>query len=641
MIARLKELWRTGVTAPRVFALLCVVSLLLLYFGKSAGLTGLAAIIVGAVLLLRIARKLIRQTIWRLRNRLVMTYVFIAVVPVVLILVLVGIGTYFVAGQVAVYLVQSELDRRIAALAGPAQFLLRAPESAYAGFTHEFRPMVGGHFPSLQLLITGERNFHYPESSAIAAPPGGWGDYNGMVVKDGAYYALAHVKAPASDVTVLAPVTLDFLSDLIPNLGDVRVLDLNRRAGQHMTPASHAGRVPPPVSRFDYAFTWVAPLTVANWAKPGENETHVMTITTRASAVLGTVFGQKLDVEEVVLVLFVSVLVLFSIVEIVALVIGVSLARSITGAVENLYQGTRRISEGDVSHRIRVKGTDQLAALGQSFNSMTEHLQRLIVVEKEKERLQSELEIAREVQNQLFPRSAPLLRNLELTGVCHPARMVSGDYYDYLCVQDSALAFAIGDVAGKGISAALLMASIQSIMRTQLSTGIHAAAASVGGPIRHQLHAAPLVAQLNKQLYENTAPEKYATFFFGIYEERLSTLTYTNAGHLPPVLLRGGEAILLNPTGTVVGAFPHCVYEEETIRLEPDDMLVAYTDGITEPENAYGEEFGLDRVLDLVRRHREETSPQIIAHVMQAVEHWTAAAELPDDMTLLIARRVG
>ncbi|HCC57498.1 MAG TPA: serine/threonine protein phosphatase, partial [Solibacterales bacterium] len=97
----------------------------------------------------------------------------------------------------------------------------------------------------------------------------------------------------------------------------------------------------------------------------------------------------------------------------------------------------------------------------------------------------------------------------------------------------------------------------------------------------------------------------------------------------------------LNPTGTVVGAFPHCVYEEETIRLEPDDMLVAYTDGITEPENAYGEEFGLDRVLDLVRRHREETSPQIIAHVMQAVEHWTAAAELPDDMTLLIARRVG
>ena len=641
MASRLQQFWRTGVTAPRVFALLCAICLVLAYFGKSVGLTALAASVVGAVLLLRLARKLVRHTIWRLRHRLVVTYVFIAVVPVVLILVLVAIGTYFVAGQVAVYLVQSELDRRIAALAGPAQFLLRAPVSAYAGFTQDFRPMLGGRFPSLQLLITGERHFQYPQGSSLTQPPAGWGDYSGMVVKDGAYYGLAHVKAPASDVTVLAPVTLDFLSDLIPNLGDVRVLDLNRREGRHMASPTRAGRIPPPVSRFDYAFTWVAPLTVANWAKPGENETHVMTITTRASAVLGTVFGQKLDVEQVVLVVFVVVLVLFSIVEIIALVIGISLTRSITGAVENLYQGTRRISEGDVSHRILVRGTDQLAALGQSFNSMTENLERLIVVEKEKERLQSELEIAREVQNQLFPRSAPLLRNLQLTGVCHPARMVSGDYYDYLCVQESALAFAIGDVAGKGISAALLMASIQSIMRTQLSTGIHAAAASVSGPIRHQLRAAPLVAQLNRQLYENTSPEKYATFFFGIYEERQSTLTYTNAGHLPPVLLRGGEAILLNPTGTVVGAFPHCVYEEETIQLEPHDMLVAYTDGITEPENEYGEEFGLDRVLDLIRLHRDEDSPQIIARVMQAVESWTGAAELPDDMTLLLARRVG
>jgi len=319
-------------------------------------------------------------------------------------------------------------------------------------------------------------------------------------------------------------------------------------------------------------------------------------------------------------------------------VIGVSLTRSMTSAVHGLYEGTLRVAKGDFGWRIPVKGTDQLGDLGRSFNNMAGQIEKLVLVAKEKERLQSEIEIAGEVQNQLFPRSAPSLRTIELVGICQPARMVSGDYYDYLCLPDGNLALAIGDVAGKGISAALLMASIQSIMRTQIAAGLPLSAAVGNGHAVSRFSTSSTVAQLNRQLYASTAPEKYATFFFGVYDENSRILTYTNAGHLQPLLLRRGEVKLLEVTGTVVGAFPAIVYEEQTVGILPDDLLIAYTDGITEPENAYGEEFGAERLAETAFRHQNSEPKEIVARIMEAVKHWSTAPELPDDMTVLIAR---
>jgi sigma-B regulation protein RsbU (phosphoserine phosphatase) len=264
---------------------------------------------------------------------------------------------------------------------------------------------------------------------------------------------------------------------------------------------------------------------------------------------------------------------------------------------------------------------------------MTENLGRLIVVAKEKERLESELAIAREVQNQLFPKDVPFTKTLELKGVCRPARMVSGDYYDFMAISDSALAFAIGDVAGKGISAALLMATIQSTMRTQLS------AQNGSGPA-HPLSTAAMVANLNKQLYATTAPEKYATFYFALYDEPTNLLTYTNAGHLSPLLLREGAIQRLDSTGTVVGAFPFARYSEKSVPLDQGDILVAYTDGIVEPENAYGEMFGEERLADLIVKFARADSSEMIARTMEAVAEWTGSSELQDDMTMVVARRI-
>ena len=179
--------------------------------------------------------------------------------------------------------------------------------------------------------------------------------------------------------------------------------------------------------------------------------------------------------------LFIVVSAVLIVVWLVSIVIGVRLTRTITRAVHNLYLGTQRVRVGDFSHRIEVQGNDQLADLGQSFNQMTEDLERLVEVAKEKERLQSEIEIAREVQNQLFPKNVPVSNTLQLAAGCLPARLVSGDYYDYMNLEAATLAFAIGDVSGKGISAALLMATVQSTMRTQLRAGREMAVAAGNG----------------------------------------------------------------------------------------------------------------------------------------------------------------
>jgi sigma-B regulation protein RsbU (phosphoserine phosphatase) len=309
--------------------------------------------------------------------------------------------------------------------------------------------------------------------------------------------------------------------------------------------------------------------------------------------------------------------------------------------VHRLYEGTQKVIGGDFKHRIEVTGRDQLAELSHSFNRMTENLERLLLVAKEKERLQSEIEIAREVQSQLFPRRVPEARTLRMKAVCQPARMVSGDYYDYETIRDSQIALAIGDVAGKGISAALLMATLQSSLRTQLQSWLEvAAAAAANGTFTAAVSTSVLVSRLNNQLHAYTSQEKYATFCLGVYDEISGVFTYTNAGHLPPILVRDGVPSRLDVNGTVVGAFPFTRYDESHVELSSGDFLTFFTDGVTEPENEYGEMFGEDRLVDLIARNAHRDDDQIIQIVLDSVHQWTASEELQDDMTILLARRV-
>jgi phosphoserine phosphatase RsbU/P len=633
------ELWRRLGGIEKTFLVFTLIYVIVALIGRAPlaqSLLALATIFIGTVCIVRYARRKMRTAIWRLRNRLIAAYLLIAVVPVVLILLLMGLAAYAVIGQMAVYLVNTELKHREDNMMRQTEALARFPFGDPVRGLNRFVAVTRNSFPNFEIIVTGTHELRYPPDGAtVTHPPASWSPrVHELVLKkrggEPRLYAWAHVKADNEEVTVLAPITHEFLSSVVPGLGNVMFTPVYLGDPQVLD-SSRPSHIPPSKNAFDFHIRGFYPLNVPYWDDPEGHERLGLVVDTRVSAVLGTVF-QKVDWAEFALGLFALVTALFFIVELVSLVAGVRLSRTITGAVHELYEGTQRVKEGDFAYRIPLKGNDQLAELAESFNSMTENLGRLIIVAKEKERLESELAIAREVQNQLFPKDVPFVRTLELKGVCNPARMVSGDYYDFMPLTDGWLAFAIGDVAGKGISAALLMATIQSTMRTQLS-GTNGA-----GP--QSLSTAKLVSTLNRQLYANTAPEKYATFFFAMYNDTSNSLTYTNAGHLAPILLRGSEITTMNSTGTVVGAFPVVRYTEKTVQLQQGDMLVAYTDGIVEPENAYGEMFGEERLTDLLVKYTNTDSSEIIARTMEAVNQWTGGGELQDDMTMVVARRL-
>lgn len=591
--------------------------------------------------------RLLRKAVWRLRNRLYVTYVFIAVVPIVLVAALAWIGGYILIAQLAAYLVTSELDRRIGSLDQAAESIVRSAPADRAIVMQRMTDLFyKEHNPGIEILLRDNgKLIRYPENGTLPAPHPLWKETRGVLLRDGQYYVWSHRATKTGDVTITAPLTAEFLAGLVPHLGAVNIL-----GSSEVTKFVTHGTVPKPVNRFDVDVPINTDLPTAVWERPDkepekEPKKPQLLIHSRISAVLSAVFNRTTDpTQEAFQVAIVGVALIFLVVEIISAMIGLSMTRTITGAVHRLYEGTQKVMEGNFSHRIEVKGKDQLADLSESFNRMTENLERLLVVAKEKERLQSEVEIAREVQSQLYPRVVPQTRTLRLTAVCHPARMCSGDYYDYEVIRDTQVAIAIGDVAGKGISAALLMATLQSSLRSQLQSALEIATAAGGGSGNG--HALPflstshLVSRLNNQLYAYTSPEKYATFCFGIFDEPTGIFTYTNAGHLPPLLVRDGVAERLDVNGTVVGAFPFAKYDESRIELKSRDLLVCYTDGITEPENEYGEMFGEDRLIDLIARNSHLNDEQVVEVVLEGVREWMATDELPDDMTILLARRV-
>ncbi len=613
---------------------------------------GAVAIVSGLLVLGRLALLGMRRAIWRLRDRLLVTYLFIAVVPVVLTAFFAQLGAWALSSQVGVYLLNAELQRRVGSIQSAAVSLSKAPAAMRAEALRRTGFVFRERYPGLEILIRDERGgeLRFPQESTLSVPPRSWAETAGVLVRDSHFHVWAHVTSPV-EVLVVTPITRSFLLGLVPNLGDVTLRSYLGNAGKQLEPARIYGSLPgetaPPAGDmpgaaniFDLPINYGATLPVALWEDPNAQEVAVLGMRTRISGVLNLLFNQKSwrdqqSLLEIVILLGVSSVLLI----LLAAFVGVSLTRAITEAVHNLYEGTKRIRAGDLAHRIEVRGDDQLSELGKSFNSMAENLERLLKSEKERQRLQAELEIAREVQAQLHPKEMPNVGSLEVVSVCHAARLVSGDYYDYQRMGEHKLAVAIGDVAGKGISAALLMATLQSAMRSQLRHCMEMMASSPNGGAYGSLSTARLMSNLNQHLYASTSPEKYATFFFSIYDDETGMLSYTNAGHLPPLLVRGGEVFPFDVNGTVVGAFPDVPYEESCQKLESGDLLVCYTDGITEPENEYGEMFGEDRLIEILKAHSGLAAGEVADAVVRAVQEWTASPELQDDMTMLVARK--
>ena len=643
-----------------------------------------------------------QKLMWRLRNRLILTYVFIGVIPIVLLISMVLLAGYIFAGQFATYIALADLDNELQHLGAVNNALAEQFRSltVMGKLTPQLAAEVANSSDeSLRqrtlTVIEGDKGFVIEPDGKITEvqfklPETAKGGITRFVIDHGRMHlrTMKRVEAGSRHMIIVSnlPITSELLQRAAhvgsvglyppdqeihtdqpaPLSSEKRPASAESATNSFAAPKSlagkssnsgpqdiEAGRVAPAAWRFDPEFRWWTPFNVIDW-ESGRELTGVIVVVTRPSMLYNVLFG-SLNANRVIFIqVLAGIAVFFGLIELIALFIGVRLTRSMTKSVAELYAATQHVNRGDLTHRIEVKSHDQMAALEESFNSMTASLAGLIAEQKEKQRLEGELTIAHEVQELLFPRQITDLSTLEVHGVCRPARTVSGDYYDFIPLHDDRMVLAVGDISGKGISAALLMATVHAFVRAySLEPELAlAAVANAGGPSSgdlqlyyrgngdrdSRLSPGMLMATLNYQLYRSTPEAKYATMFLGSYDSIARTLTYSNAGHLPPYVISGdGRLTQLDTSGTVVGLFDNMSYEESSIPMRPGDIFVAFSDGVTEPENEFGE-FGEDRLVELIRLHRDQPLARISDVVTGAVADWIGGNEQPDDVTLVLAR---
>jgi phosphoserine phosphatase RsbU/P len=664
--------------------------------------------VIAAVLLVVLSFRWTKNNLlWRLRNRLIVTYMFIGVIPVVLILFIGFIAGYLFAGQFATFIATEAINEEVQALQHANtdiaidlanQLKAGAPFSAaelkkLGGLKH-----LGGRFENADLIASNGKKtvvLHSPnqlEAEQLLIPRWLIGDFSGLVEDQGKLFLRSATKVPLSSdiITVLAsaPMEGSLIGEIASRAGEIRLiplqwnsdenenkrsrqpgaqpekesaLDVQTRSRQNAGRSIRAGMVPPSQGWWDKEIQYFVPVPSIVWSiGPERSRQELVTaatgiVSTRVSALYTRLFSSFGQSANLVIFALVSITIIFGVIELFALVIGIGLTRTVTESVANLYEATQHVNRGDLKHRIAVKSKDQLAALQQSFNSMSASIQKLLLEQKEKERMQSELEIAQEVQAQLFPRISHSMYTLEVHGVCKPARTVSGDYYDFLNLGDEKLGIAVGDISGKGISAALLMATIHSAVRVyelgrmpEREELVAAGAAALSASNRSYQNVemtgvaaespASVLSLLNRHLYHSTPPEKYATLFLGVYEGHSRSLTYSNGGHLPPLLIASdGTTRKLSVGGTVIGLLEDQRWEQQRVLMYPGELFVAFSDGVTEPENEFGE-FGEQRLLDIIRENRHMPLARISEIVIAAVQDWIGLQEQPDDVTLVLAR---
>jgi serine phosphatase RsbU (regulator of sigma subunit) len=249
---------------------------------------------------------------------------------------------------------------------------------------------------------------------------------------------------------------------------------------------------------------------------------------------------------------------------------------------------------------------------------------RLMEVQLEKNRLKEELSVASEIQLRLQPVSPPQVQGYEMTGISFPCREIGGDYYDFIERPDGKLGLALGDVSGKGTGAALLMASLHAAVRAQATTA---------SSISHVMH------EISNYLDRNTPDNKFATLFLGVLDQLSGDLIYSNAGHNPPILIRRDKVERLEVGGVPVGLFPESEYQESTVTLHPDDILLLFSDGITESVNESDQEFGDDRLITVAQQYSASPVARLRDKIEEALSRFVGKAAPIDDMTLVILKR--
>ncbi len=604
-----------------------------------------------------------RELLWRVRRKLILSYVFLGFVPLVLVIAFVLAGGVLLYMSVASYMfhdgVQSVIDdvRQIAETS--AIEIGRNPKSAQAALARKYANLAST-YPELSLALVpvAPASGKLPPNRADTVVSGAWRHatppdavpawvvvahgFSGTVLYQesaapGEPRLLIRAAVPAADDVEAVVVDLPLDAGMVARLRDRTGTSPGRFSASGCGLAA-APRDPTSRGLASAFRQTVAFMNCTDWST---GATGVIAID--LDAPLGPLSDRLASIQSSAIAasvgdswwrVFVDLLVLlaalFLVIQSSALVMGWVLARSITSAVHELFIGTERIREGDFAHRIRIDSRDQLGDLAASFNRMSASVEQLLHVQREKQRLDDELRIAREIQKSLLPVTPPEMPGLDVADLCEPAREVGGDYYDFFTVGPRQLGILIADVSGKGVSAALYMAELKGLMLA-LS------------------HAEPsprrLLVDVNHRLADQLDNRSFITMTYAVIDLERMTLTLARAGHTPLIVVSNGRSDVITPDGMVVGLrLPGAegrfedLLEEHTRPIRPGDVIVLYTDGITEAMNEAGDLFGDEALAQVLADQHGLDAGGIRERVLRNVRAFVGGAEPHDDMTMVVLK---
>jgi len=644
---------------------------------------------VAAAYRLSIAAK--RRLLWRVRRKLTLSYIFIGFVPALLIITFFLLCGVVLFNNVSSYLMQA----RIRALLDQTRFLAQgaALELERTTSRSEMEALIARRqaasalrYPGVSYAIVpakrtcsngtdAPRTATPPLTAAVTAgpwehldPPAALPDwvpcaghasaiaYREVIEtsdepRTGPTHfglraaALPDTVAPRYAVIVDLPVGPDIVHRLRDETGvelgaitavggsATRVRPVDGRPSPAADPAAVAGSNATRQS-FPQSIPWVAFLDFTDWLT---GRTGTLTVSLGIS--IADLYGRISETPgirtgQILLTAVAFVGILFLVIQFVAFVTGLALAKSITGSVHELFIGTERVQQHDFKHKIPIRSHDQLGDLARSFNEMTTSIEDLLQQKAEKERLEQELKIARKIQMSLLPQGPLLMPGLALTAHCEPAREVGGDYYDFLPLDEHRLGLLIADVSGKGTSAALYMAELKGLI---LSLS--------------QLHKSPreLLIDANRIISNHLDTRSFITMTYAVVDMRARTLTYARAGHCPLIYLPGSHAAarsvkILAPDGLVLGLkidkgeMFERLLQEESLPLGPGDLFVFFTDGISEAMSPADECFGEGRLGQLVQEHGNLPFEQLRERILREIRAFQGSASQHDDMTMLLVK---
>ena len=660
-------------------------------FGGASGVQGLStlggiALVIGAaILLVGVARRARTQLLWRVRRKLIISYLFIGVVPAILIVTFFALSGLLLFANLSSFLIRSSLTdladeamsvARIAAIEVESREGAPAIREALERRAEATR----AEFPGISLAVVPVPPSRCPQpgvtrgaSGPTPVTAGGWqhgpapgflpawvpcAGFAGVLAQEASarsgpdngaeIFVRAVVFAERNpwfvvvvDVPVAGAVKTGIETATGIVIGPASAVALTQlpvqgRAGPAAADAPVAGGG---AAQRAWRFQWVALLDHVDWPT-GKIEPltvniglSVQAIYQRLSASQASLGGPR-SYGDLLLVILLIISGLFLIIEVGALVMGLALARSITGAVHELFAGTERVRHGDFGHRIPVLANDQLGELANSFNQMTGSIEDLLRQAAEKKRLEEEMRLAREIQMSLLPRGPLLVPGLTISALCVPAREVGGDYYDVLALPDGRYGVLIADVSGKGMSAALYMAELKGLI---LSLS--------------QIHLSPrdLLISANRLISMHLDSRSFITMTYAVIDPVAGVMTYARAGHTPMLHLpagsgSGSRASILAPDGLVLGLRIddgerfNSLLEEVTLRILPGDLLVLFTDGISEAMNEHADCFGETQLAELVEEHGHLPIAELRERILREIAAFVGGAPQHDDMTMILMK---